>query len=147
MIGEKERYHGVVLLRIVASSDNGVRLRALRGASRSCYSVDDSNAMMVKYSTNRLSPWQFVVAADQCSELVALSAKFKRVLIVLVCGNDGVAVLDWEVIKSALPAGSSSVGGFSLQAKRRRRERYRISGLWATDLVVPDATFADVWLP
>jgi hypothetical protein len=122
-----------------------VRVQPLRGVSRSCYSVAEKNAIMVKYSTNRLSPWQFAVNAEQSAELGSLSSRFSRVLLVMVCGADGIVALDWKVIGPEVDRGGAC-SSFSLQAKRRRREQFRISGLWSRELVVPDADFLDAWL-
>lgn len=146
MIGEKERFHGVVLSRIVTNSEGGIQLKPLRGASHCCYAVGGRNAIMVKYSTNRLSPWQFVVAVDHCSELRALRAQYEQVLLVLACGPDGIVALDWDLMDAALPPTNDSCTPFCLQVKRRKREQYRVSGLWCREFVAPDASFAGAWL-
>lgn len=147
MIGEKERFHGVVLSRIIAASESGAHIKPLREGSRSCYSVGACNAIMVKYSTNRLTPWQFVVTPEQCAELRALSASYDVVLLILVCGPDGVVAIDWETVGPALPSTGHKYTGFSLLVKRRRREQYRVSGLWPTELVAPDASFETLLVP
>lgn len=99
---------------------------------------------MIKYSTNRLTPWQFVVTSDQTAELQSRSSEYDLVWLALVCGPDGVAALDWRVIEEVLPPHAESHPSFSLQVKRRRRQQYRVSGLWPTELVVPDASFETI---
>lgn len=101
---------------------------------------------MIKYSTNRLTPWQFVVTSDQSAELHYLSTKYEVALLALVCGPDGVVALDWRMLKDALPPHTDGHPSFSLQVKRRRREQYRISGLWPTEIVAPDASFEAIWV-
>lgn len=145
MIGEKERFHGLVLSRIIAASESGVHIMPLRESSRSCYVIDYRNVVMIKYSTNRLTPWQFVVTSDQCAELHALSSQYDVVTLALVCGPDGVVALDWQNVRPALPPSEDRHPAFSIQAKRRKREQYRISGLWPTELVTPDAVFESAW--
>jgi hypothetical protein len=102
---------------------------------------------MIKYSTNRLTPWQFVVTSDQSAELQSLSTVYDLALLALVCGPDGVVALDWRVIAEALQPHTDGHPAFSLLVKRRRRQQYRVSGPWSSELVAPDASFEGTWVP
>ena len=92
-IREMEFYHGAAFARLVRSGGAPVPVRAVSG-SRSAYVVGLDCSLYIKYSTNRMSPWTFSFSREQQQELDELGAQSVRVLVVLVCGQDGIACLD-----------------------------------------------------
>lgn len=144
MIGEKERYHGVALCRIVASAMENISIRAYVDEARSAYIVNDQSLLYIKYSTNRLTPWPFVFGESEVGRINDFRAQFDRVELVLVCGSDGIVSFNYAEIADVLEAGK--IASFSLQVKRRRRQSYRVTGIWKGEMVVPDAAFPRTFL-
>lgn len=140
MIGEKLRYHGVALARLVQDAGRTVSIQSLNGTSRCAYLVDDDVVIYLKYATSRLSPWRFGFSSDQRRQLDLLSVQFSAIWIVLVCGNEGVLTVPWAQVEAEL-AHSRETDSFSLQASRRRGEKFRLSGASEKPLVISENDF------
>lgn len=140
MIGEKLRYHGVALARLVQDAGTSLTIRARKETSRCAYIVNDEFAIFVKYSTSRLSPWRFAFSAEQRTELEDLAAEYPATWIVLVCGHEGVLTILWAEVLTDLPK-QNDAGGFSLQGSRKRREKFRLSGARETPLLISENDF------
>lgn len=139
MIGEKVRYHGVALARLIADAGEEVTIAALKDTSHCAYAVNGI-AIFVKYSTSRLSPWRFGFSDDQRTELEELAIEFPAVWIVLVCGTEGIVTAPWvDVLADLLK--EKDEGAFSLQASRRKREKFRLSGARETPLRISENDF------
>lgn len=140
MIGEKLRYHGVALTRLVQDAGETVSLQSLSGTSRCAYLVNDEVVVFLKYATSRLSPWRFGFSADQRRQLDILSVQFTATWIVLVCGNEGVLTVPWAQVEAELTQSRES-NAFSLQASRRRGEKFRLSGASEKPFVISESDF------
>lgn len=139
MIGEKLRYHGVALARLVAEAGQEVTIQALKDRSHCAYAVNDL-AIFVKYSTSRLSPWRFAFSDDQRAELEEMAGEYPAVWIVLVCGHEGVLTIPWlDVLTDLLRENDENA--FSLQASRKRGERFRLSGIRDAPLLISENDF------
>jgi hypothetical protein len=126
MIGEQERYHGVVLARIVRCPfPSGASVR-VRSQGRSAYLLDECVALYVKYSTSRLSPWSFSFAEAHQAELDVLAAAFDHTLVALVCGEDGVACLTWSEFKNVLDDNYEPIEW--IKVSRKARQQYTVKG-------------------
>ena len=138
MIQEIERYHGVVLARMVRGEGAGRRIRS-HSTVRSAYVIDERLGLYVKYSTSRLSPWAFTFSRGHRRELVELSQELSRVCVVLVCGQDGVVALtDSEVVQVLGEAGDDQW----MRVDRRRSQMYSVSGSFGRlPLKVADSSF------
>ena len=139
MIGEKLRYHRVALARLIADASEEVTIAPLKRTSRCAYAVNDI-AIFVKYSTSRLSPWKFGFSDDQRTELEELATEFPAIWIVLVCGGEGILTVPWvDVLADLLK--EKDGGAFSLQASRRKHEKFRLSGARETPLRISENDF------
>ena len=125
MIREVERYHGVVLARLVrGGGERSVSIEPLAG-SRAAYLIDGRVGLFVKYSTSRLSPWGFTFGSNHRLELDRMRERSRAVLVALVCGSDGVACLTLSELGGLLEVGAGGVA--AIRASRGRRQKYVIS--------------------
>ena len=142
MIGEKERYHGVALARLIQDSEGAVLLTSWNTVSRCAYVMNEATVLFLKYSTNRLSPWPFVFSAEQKDELSDLSGMFEAVWLVMVCGNEGIIAVPWNAANARLLP-NSHAGAFSLQASRKPGQKFRVGGSGLKPLFVSESSFPD----
>ena len=126
MINESERYQGAALRQLIVSAGCAVKLCVTNKSGRiDCFSIERT-AFQIKYSTKRLSPWQFSFTADQLFEIAALARNFKSVWMLLVCGIDGVVTLrasEFMLITEPRPGGVCSI-----RISRSKNAMYRVSG-------------------
>ena len=123
MSHEFEFYHGIALCKIIhKSSHTTIRLYSEKG--NSSYIVNDNIGIFVKYSTKRMSPWQFTFIKSHCDELFGMMNSLKTVFLVLVCKDDGIVCLNSKEIKTLLYSVLNKPQ--SLSVSRRPREKYRV---------------------
>lgn len=126
MINEAERYHGVVLRQLIVKAGRPVQIGVANQTGRvDCFSIERA-AFQIKYSTKRLSPWQFSFNADQLFEIASLARNYKSVWMILVCGVDGIVALktqEFLLVTEARPGGICSI-----RISRSRNSMYRVSG-------------------
>lgn len=126
MISELEQYHGVVLRQLIVGAGRPVTLSLVDGQGRKdCFQFEKA-AFQIRYSTRRLSPWQFSITIDQLKEMVNLAQQFRPVWIMLVCGIDGVVALSWKEFVSITEARPGGVA--SIRVSRSRKAMFRVSG-------------------
>lgn len=127
MIAELDRYHGVALRLIIASSERPITIGKCDTYGRlNSYSLNDKIAIYLKHSTKRLTPWAFSFTIDHLKELVELRTRFASVWIILVCGLDGVVgitLAEFASITASRPGGIAS-----LRVDRTPRTMYRVFG-------------------
>lgn len=126
MIGELERYHGVVLARLVRGLGNAGVDATVASCGRCAYAVDRRVALYVKYSTSRMSPWVFNFTRAHQAELIALCAEYRDVFVALVCGEDGVACLSSAELSRVLNEDHRTIEWVKLA--RRVRQKYTVTG-------------------
>ncbi|MCF8476694.1 MAG: hypothetical protein K9G60_06665 [Pseudolabrys sp.] len=126
MISDLERYQGVALRQIIISAGRAANIGIANETGRiDCFSIERT-AFQIKYSTKRLSPWQFSFTADQMFEIATLLKKFNSAWMLLVCGVDGVVSLS---AREFLSITESRPGGVcSIRVSRSKNSMYRISG-------------------
>ena len=126
MISDLERYQGVALRQILISAGRVVNIGTANETGRvDCFSIEKT-AFQIKYSTKRLSPWQFSFTVDQMREIVALLKKFNSAWMLLVCGVDGIVSLS---AREFLSISESRPGGVcSVRVSRSKNSMYRVSG-------------------
>jgi hypothetical protein len=138
LIGESLRYHGIALARLVQDARKPVAIEPLDGTSRCAYLVNGETAIYVKYATSRLSPWRFAFSVDQRRHLDVLADR--NLWLILVCGNEGVLTVLWSQVEAGLDA-NRNAQSFSLQASRRRGEKFRLSGASDKPLLISENDF------
>lgn len=126
MINELERYQGVVLRKLIVRAGRPINLGVANEAGRvDCFSIERT-AFQIKYSTKRLSPWQFSFTAEQIFEIATLVRSYGTAWIVLVCGIDGIVSLrarEFLSITEPRPGGVCSI-----RISRSKNAMYRVSG-------------------
>jgi hypothetical protein len=126
VISELDRYHGVVLRKILVSCGAAVRVGVVDRSGRvDAFRVEDA-AFQIKHSSKRLSPWQFTYVRENLLELSELRDQFQNVWVFLVCGQDGVVGLAYEELATILPL--SEAGSTWIRVRRSRNSMYRVSG-------------------
>ena len=124
MISETERYQGVVFSRI-ARNISSLKLSQYNSRSSSSYIVNNVG-IFIKYSTKRMSPWSFTFNKQHQEEIEEMNKNLEGVVVVLVCGTDGVASLSSAELKKVLDDDYEGVERITVS--RPPRGKYRISG-------------------
>jgi len=125
MIREFETYHGAVLSRLIHGGVP-VQIRTYPSTDNASYIVNDSVGMYIKYSSKRMTPWNFSFQKRHQNELQEMKDRFGSVFLVLVCGDDGLVTLSFEELKSILDEQHEEVEWISVS--RRPREKYKVTG-------------------
>ena len=124
MSHEFEFYHGVALCRIVHNSPHAaIELYSENG--NSSYIVNNNIGIYVKYSTKRMSPWQFTFAKNHCEELFEMIRCLRAVFLVLVCKDNGIVCLSSEEVRVLLDDTHGNSQG--LLVSHKPREKFRVS--------------------
>lgn len=124
MTSETIKYHGIVFSRIVRGVSS-TTIRQYPSKSSSSYVVAGTG-VFIKYSTKRLSPWQFSFTRQHQQEVKDMYDDLKRVVIVLVCGDDGIVALNYLQTKQLLDTNFEDCERISV--RRPPRGKYRVSG-------------------
>lgn len=86
--------------------------------------VNESLAVLLKYSTRVRSPYGFTFTPDEQNKLQNMTSK-RKVIIGLICGADGVAALPLEDYLTVAALRSSSI---HIACYRKHGEHYDVSG-------------------
>lgn len=126
MISESERYQGTALRQIIVSAGRPISIGTAEASGRIDSFSIERTGFQIKYSTKRLSPWNFSFTADQLLEIASLARTFESVWMVLVCGIDGIVSLR---TKEFLSITEPRPGGVcSIRVYRNKNAMYRICG-------------------
>jgi hypothetical protein len=127
MIKEFESYHGIVLSQLI--HNNGYRPLSIRlypSASNASYVVNEHTGIYLKHSTRRLSPWGFTFQTAHQKEILKMKEEFRQVFILLICGNDGIAILDFDDFKKIV--NNRHERSEWISTSRSRNKEYTIKG-------------------
>lgn len=86
----------------------------------------EEGACHIKYSTKRLSPWQFTYTPENLVEIQELSSVANPVWLFFVCGGDGIVGISREEMQSVLPT-QSDVQTW-VRIRRSKNGMYRVIG-------------------
>lgn len=125
MIKEFERYHGVVLSRLVHGTE-GIKIKNYSTKDNASYVINEKVGLYIKYSKKRTSPWRFSFLKIHQDELFRMKEELDNVFIVFLCHNDGMAVLSFTELKEILDEEHDDIEWVAI--KRRRNEMYSVSG-------------------
>jgi hypothetical protein len=140
-ITAEEQLHGVAILRLteeLGKSLPGLAVRLQRGTSRSAYifSITDvsdtthlrqvSLVLYLKTSRKRRTPWKFVFHRAHQEELETLSANYGNVYLGFICGDDGIATIDFKTLRFMLDEKFEDQEVVTV--RRNPGEMYRLSG-------------------
>ena len=132
MINEFEVYHGSALCRII-HCDRVKSIMQYPSKTNSSYLVNEEIGVYIKYSTKRMTPWNFTFKKEHQDELYEMSQLLDRVFLILVCNKDGIACLSYEELKTILDDVHEEVEWVSV--RRRPRQKYRVSGHDGDDIL------------
>jgi hypothetical protein len=118
MIDKREFYHGVAIVRLLEDE----RCQNIKKRDFG-YHVNDEIFIFPKYSTKSRSPWRFSFSKDDAERLNSLAGSFEKIVIVLICGGDGICTIDWREAADLL---GNDAGWIS--AKRNFNEQYGVAG-------------------
>lgn len=121
---EFEFYHGVALCKIIHNAPYTM-IKLYSGSSNSSYVINNNIGIFIKYSTKRMSPWQFTFTRKHIDELFEMIQKLKDVYLVLVCKDNGIVCLTSEEIKVLIDNDLNKTQ--SLLVARKSREKFRVS--------------------
>lgn len=98
MLDKTEYYHGAAVVRLLEDARcRGVRKREFLG-----YVVNNETFALLKYTTKARSPWGFTFDQEDIDRCARMTGEYKRVVVGLICGGDGVCALTWGEITQLL---------------------------------------------
>jgi len=118
MIAKREFYHGVAIVRLLEDK----RCQTVR-KDQLGYIVNDKVFVFIKYTTKAWTPWMFTFGQDEVEQLNSLATSFKDIIVVLVCGGDGICAVSWCNASRLL---GNKKGWIS--ARRKFNEQYAVAG-------------------
>lgn len=124
MVREYEFYHGAAIARLVSISRD-LQVKRLDRVGAGCYEFNRTIGSMIKYATDRLTPWGFTFQAEHKRMLKDLQATYGTILLLLVCKDDGIVALDYDAITQLIGSGA---GVSAVSVSRRPRQMYQVSG-------------------
>ena len=142
-VREFEFFHGAALARLISIAKN-LQVERLNEIGAGCYLFNQTIGSMIKYATDRMTPWGFTFKAEHKRMLVDMHERYDEVLILLVCKDDGIVALDYESLVELIGT-NDNVAGVSVS--RKPRGMYLVSGpLGALDRKVADSDYAKTLL-
>lgn len=125
MISDTDKYHGLVFSKIIRNGTIKTDIERFASSSGSSY-VINGVGLYIKYSSKRMSPWAFTFLREHQSEITEMHKKLNKIIIVLVCGDDGIASLNYSEFRLVLDDNHELAENISVS--RPPRGKYRISG-------------------
>ena len=127
MINDFELYHGAALRAICEGSEAPVKIEVLdKHYDNSAYAINNSIAVYIKHSKKRLTPWSFTFYKKHQDYISELNNIFDNIVILLVCGRDGVVGLKFDELKQILDSNHEDIEWISVS--RRKKEQYKVTG-------------------
>lgn len=118
MIDKQEFYHGSAIIRLLEDK----RCHSI-DKHEFGYIINNDIFVFLKYRTKSRSPWIFNFNNDEISRLNNQVSAFKRIIIVLICGGDGICAILWQDIEKML---GYKEGWITI--KRKFSEQYGVYG-------------------
>jgi hypothetical protein len=118
MIDKQEYYHGAAIVRLLEDARYQTVKKHAMG-----YIINDEAIVLIKYSTKNRSPWRFTVTLDEMVNIETLVKQNIKVVIVLICGGDGICAISANELRSVMGDNPGWIA-----AKRNYNEQYGVSG-------------------
>jgi hypothetical protein len=125
---EYEFYHGAALTRLVSIAE-AVYVARLDEVGSGCYALNQKIGALIKYATDRMTPWSFTFTAEHKQALSELRSRYDEVLVLLVCRDDGMVALSYDATMLLIGEGQ---GTASVSVARRPRQMYSVSGTFGS---------------
>lgn len=124
-LNEYEFYTGVVLNRLIRKG-KPIKIDVFPTSGNNSFMINDKVGLFIKYSTKKISPWKFSFTREHQEEMKIMRDLLSTIYLVLVCGKDGIACIEYEELKQVLDEYYEEVEWVS--ASRLKREQYAIKG-------------------
>tara|TARA_B100000900_G_C20037514_1_gene496590 strand:- start:37 stop:486 length:450 start_codon:yes stop_codon:yes gene_type:complete len=124
-LNEYEFFNGVVLNRLIRKG-KPIKIDIFPTSGNNSFMINDKVGLFLKYSTKKISPWRFSFTREHQEEMKIMKDLLKDVYLVLICGKDGIACIEYEELKIVLDEYFEDVEWVS--ASRLKREQYSIKG-------------------
>lgn len=121
MSANKYMCHGLVLYRLITEKP----VKIYQDVDTQAYIINDCIAILIKYSTKRLSPWTFTLSQDFDGVVDKLSDEYE-VFVAFVCNDDGVACVAYDDYSYITSFGSYDTN--SIAVRRKKGESYTVKG-------------------
>lgn len=125
MIKENDRFHGAALGLIIDSWGGPLLVRRITAVGGGAYEINNRSVIYLKYSTARLSPWNFTFHPEHWGALDDLKGTYDTCVVGLVCNQDGVAALNFDELDAIRPTRAQRALGVSI--RREPRHHYSVS--------------------
>lgn len=124
-LNEYEFFNGVVLNRLIRKG-KPIKIDIFPTSGNNSFMINDKVGLFLKYSTKKISPWRFSFTREHQEEMKIMKDLLSNVYLVLICGKDGIACIEYEELKIVLDEYFEDVEWVS--ASRLKREQYSIKG-------------------
>lgn len=118
MIDKQEFYHGAAVSRLLEDT----RCQSIKKHDFG-YVVNSEVFIFLKYRTKSRSPWNFGFDEEDLERIHSLVNCFKKIVIVLICGGDGICAILWRDAEKLL----GNKAGW-ICARRKFNEQYGVTG-------------------
>lgn len=118
MIDKQEFYHGAAIVRLLEDK----RCHNI-GKHEFGYIVNNDVYIFLKYRTKSRSPWTFCFSREENRRLNEQANAFKKIIIVLICGGDGICAILLQDAETILGYKEGRI-----TVKRKFNEQYGVYG-------------------
>lgn len=140
-ISSSEKYYGAAIFRLIRELGESIpkgKFSLTSGSSNSAFILEGntpkylgkgksaSAGIFLKISNKRLSPWRYTFTRGHQDEIFKLKNKCGQVFLGFVCGDDGIACIDFDELKFILDDHHEEQEWVSVS--RRVDQHYRIKG-------------------
>ena len=87
----------------------------------------NGHPIYIKLNSSRVTPWNFTFTKDHLDEIELLYKENCSLSIILICNNDGMAILDYVEYSKVLSVDNGIYPKW-IKASRKKREKYTITG-------------------
>jgi hypothetical protein len=99
------------------------KCQSVRKQGQLGYVVNNDLFVMLKYTTKARSPWGFTFDQEDVERCCKMIESYRRVILGLICGGDGVCALDWRQAEGLLQRKPGRIA-----AGRMHNRRYEVWG-------------------
>lgn len=124
-LNEYEFYNGVVLNRLIRKG-KPIKIDIFPTSGNNSFMINEKVGLYLKYSTKKISPWRFSFTREHQEEMKIMRDLLENIYLILICGKDGIACIEYEELKQVLDEYYEEVEWVS--ASRLKREQYSIKG-------------------
>lgn len=124
-LNEYEFYNGVVLNRLIRKG-KPIKIDVFPTSGNNSFMINEKVGLYIKYSTKKISPWRFSFTREHQEEMKIMRDLLENIYLILICGKDGIACIEYEELKQVLDEYYEEVEWVS--ASRLKREQYSIKG-------------------